>query len=179
MTFRDPETSDDYEKHRGFMLPPEPGKYPAYKYLMHEAKKQKAKYMYPRPKVIHPEAAHKLTMKMIHNLNRQIYGQYYWKHRDTKGVYYAIGWEYQNRGAIHNHMLVGGVPPELDCYRLHEDIYRLAGRNQVFPYDPILGARFYMSKATYAWKRGEIELGGPLRYRLEGIPPALDFGESV
>lgn len=179
MTFRDPVKSEDYEKHRGFRLPPEPGKHPAYVYSLHEAHKQKVKYMYPKPKIIHPEAAHKLTMLMIHKLNRQIYGQNYWKHKDTKGVYYAIGWEYQSRGAIHNHMIVGDVPDDVDRYRLHEDIYKLAGRNHVDAYDPALGARFYLSKAAYAWKRGEIELGGPLLHKLEGIPPSLDFGESV
>ena len=45
--------------------------------------------------------------------------------------------------------------------------YELAGLARIYNYEQGKGAEFYMSKSAYAWKRGEIDLSGPLTFHLD------------
>ena len=114
----------------------------------------------------HIESACKTWDMFIHELNRKIFGWYYWKNK-SKGVSWARGTEYQQRGAVHFHAIIGGVPAEVSRFGLMEHWYDKAGISRIFAYERGRGAEFYMSKSTYAWKKGEIDLGGPLKDRLE------------
>lgn len=114
---------------------------------------------------VHPETALKTWDKFIHGLNREIYGVRYWK-RKHQGVVWARGTELQIRGAIHFHALIGGIPStvrRLDYLDVWND---LAGFARIFAYEQGRGAEAYLSKSAYAWKRGEIDLGGPLALKL-------------
>lgn len=109
---------------------------------------------------IHPEASDKTWNLWIHQLNRQIFGARYWK-RASDGVIWARGQEYQRRGVIHFHALIGRIPDSvrrldwMDCW---DD---LAGFARIEKYDPAKGARFYLGK--YVLKGGQVDVGGPLR----------------
>lgn len=114
---------------------------------------------------VHPETAVKTWGKFIHTLNRQVHGVRYWK-RPNQGVVWARGTELQNRGAIHFHALIGGVPEtvrRLDYMDLWD---KMAGFARIHAYEHGRGAEGYLSKSAYAWKRGEIDLGGPLALKL-------------
>lgn len=116
----------------------------------------------------HPESANKVWRLWIHQLNRQIFGPRYYK-RSSDGVIWARGSEYQQRGALHYHALIGRVPDwvhRLDWLDAWDD---LAGFARVEPYDPSKGARFYLGK--YVLKGGEVDLGGPLTFS-----PLFNFG---
>lgn len=125
----------------------------------------------------HPESADKVWRKYVGDLNRQIFGKNFWKRKD-EGVTWARGLEYQKRGSLHYHAIIGCVPDEVntDLFRLayKETWNELAGFARVYPYERNKGAEFYMSKSAYAWKRGEIDLGGPLKVRMQN--PSLPFG---
>ena len=56
---------------------------------------------------IHPEAADKLFRVWVVQLNKAIYGNRFYRHR-LKGVYWARGLEWQKRGVLHYHALIGG-----------------------------------------------------------------------
>jgi hypothetical protein len=121
----------------------------------------------------HPEQADKLFMLWVHILNRKIYGSNYWKDQ-SKGVYWARGTEYQKRGVIHYHFIMGLFPRDtalnmtLSKYstmdkktlRLNckEKWYELAGIARIYPYLASRGAEYYMSKSSYAFKRGQIDV---------------------
>jgi hypothetical protein len=115
---------------------------------------------------IHPESAGKVWNKWLHQLNREIFGSRYWN-RPNDGVIWARGLEYQRRGVIHFHGLIGRVP-ELTAPLVWMDKWNdLAGFARIFPYDPGKGARFYLSK--YVLKGGQIDLGGPLRMQHQQV----------
>lgn len=130
------------------------------------------------PHHVHPESANKTWMKFIHHINRKIYGVRYYK-RPEDGVVWARGTELQIRGAIHYHALIGctSAPGSQELRRLDlMDLwYDWAGIARIVQYEPGKGAEGYLSKSAYAWKRGEIDLGGPLKARMNGITQnALD-----
>jgi hypothetical protein len=125
----------------------------------------------------HPEAADKVFRLWIHRLNRRLHGRNYWKHPETKGCFWVRATEYQKRGALHYHGMIGEPVPSawaFDLMRDWEDLGRLrvgvsewktkTGYARIYPYgqDGKTGAEFYISKCMYAFKRGEIDLGGPL-----------------
>lgn len=115
----------------------------------------------------HPETAGKAWDRWIHRLNREIYGTHYWKDK-SKGVYWARGTEDQKRGAIHFHALIGGIPDYVHRMRYLDDWFISSGIARIFKYEANKGAEFYMSKSTYAWKRGEIDTSDTLRMEMEG-----------
>lgn len=75
---------------------------------------------------------------------------------------WARGTEFQRRGTIHFHALIGRVPRDIDRFKYMQIWFMLGGIARIFKYEEGKGAEFYMSKSTYAWKRGEIDLGGPV-----------------
>ena len=109
----------------------------------------------------HPETASKTFDLFVHKLNRQIFGCRYYKHPE-KGVTWARASEYQKRGAVHFHAILGRIPEDVRRFQYMDLWYELGGISRVYPYQSRLGAEYYMSKSTYAWKKGEIDLGGPL-----------------
>jgi hypothetical protein len=137
----------------------------------------------------HPEAASKVFDLWVHRMNRRQYGVNYWKHPERLGVWWVRATEYQQRGALHFHALVGGVPSGW-AFSLMQDWETLGrsrtgalewktktGYARIYPYgqDGKTGAEYYVSKSMYAFKRGEIDLGGPLGLRmmqrpLPGVP---------
>jgi|SRR5882672_6413550 len=56
---------------------------------------------------VHPEQAFKCFRRWIAELNVSIYGRRWQKRR--QGVYWVLAWEWQKRGVIHFHALVGDV----------------------------------------------------------------------
>lgn len=123
---------------------------------------------------VHPETAIKTWDKFIHILNRDIYGVKYWK-RENKGVVWARGTELQIRGAVHFHALIGLIPDHIRRLKYLDEWFIMAGIARIYPYIRGNGAEFYMSKSAYAWKRGEIDLGGPLADRLKKDQGELSF----
>ncbi len=120
----------------------------------------------------HPEAAIKCWNRWIHQLNREIFGVRYTA-RLQDGVLWVRGLEYQKRGVIHFHALVGRVPDDVGRFDFMKRWELLAGYARIFPYDPVKGARYYLGK--YVAKGGEIDVGGPLQLDLAQMK--FDFGQ--
>lgn len=100
--------------------------------------------------------------RFTHYLNRDIFGVRYYK-RAGEGITWAVGLEYQTRGVIHAHSIMGRIPDDvrrLSWMDMWED---LSGYARIHPYEKGKGAEYYMSKSTYAWKNGEIELSSTLK----------------
>ena len=93
--------------------------------------------------------------------------QTYWKDKN-KGVIWARGTEDQKRGAIHFHALIGDVPDFMNLVKYRNLWYAKGGICQILPYRKENGAEYYMSKSTYAWKRGEIDLSDTLKKEVGG-----------
>jgi len=123
---------------------------------------------------VHPETAIKTWDKFIHILNRDIYGVKYWK-RKNKGVVWARATELQIRGALHFHALIGLIPASIRRLSYMDTWDSMAGFARIHEYIKGKGAEFYMSKSSYAWKKGEIDLGGPLADRLKKDQGELSF----
>ena len=123
---------------------------------------------------VHPETALKVWNKWIHGLNREAYGVKYWKTK-SKGVVWARGTEFQIRGAIHFHALIGMVPDTVRRMDYVDKWFEMAGIARIYEYEQGKGAEFYMSKSAYAWKRGEIDLGGPLAFHLDTNQGVIPF----
>jgi len=120
----------------------------------------------------HAESANKTWMLWIHRINRACFGTGYWKYKH-KGVIWARGTETQNRGSIHYHAIIGNlhriVPDRFKWMEVWNDY---AGFSRIHPYFVNMGAEHYMSKSTYAWKRGEIDLSETIKYHIDA--PLLD-----
>lgn len=54
---------------------------------------------------VHPERAFKTFRKWVNELNRSLYGRRW--HERGQGVYWVLAWEYQARGVLHFHALLG------------------------------------------------------------------------
>lgn len=118
--------------------------------------------------IIHPESFDKLWDVTIHHLNRTIYGKNYWKDKH-KGVFWAIGKEYQRRGAIHGHALIGGIPDYISRNQIYNFLRDHGAQfSKIEDYQKDCGAEYYMSKSTYAWKRGEIDLSATMKHQMDG-----------
>lgn len=130
----------------------------------------------------HPETADKVWYRWIHNLNRSIFGVRYYNRPDD-GVIWSRGTEYQRRGAVHYHAVIGSIPGSISRMYWLDAWFKMAGICRIYAYQRGRGAEFYMSKSTYAWKRGEIDLGGPLKARLEyeqlGFPSTVALQQRL
>lgn len=121
---------------------------------------------------VHPEAALKIWDGFIHQVNREIFGNRYYK-RKKDGVTWARGTEFQVRGAIHFHAIIGRVPDSVRRMDYVDYWFKKAGIARLYKYEQGKGAEGYLSKSAYAWKRGEIDLGGPLAVRLKKSDTAV------
>ena len=118
--------------------------------------------------IIHPESFGKLWGVTIHHLNQTIYGRHYWKNK-KKGVFWSLGTEYQKRGAIHGHGLIGGIPEYLSRNQIYNFLRDHSAQfSKIEDYQKDRGAEYYMSKSTYAWKRGEIDLSATMKHEVDG-----------
>jgi hypothetical protein len=57
---------------------------------------------------VHPERAAKLFRLLIRRLNRKLYGSHF-ERKGQQGVFWILAWEYQKRGVLHFHALLGDV----------------------------------------------------------------------
>lgn len=124
---------------------------------------------------VHPEAALKVWDGFIHQVNREIYGNRYYK-RKKDGVVWARATEFQVRGAIHYHAIIGRVPDTVRRMDYVDYWFSKAGLARIYQYEQNKGAEGYLSKSCYAWKRGEIDLGGPLAVCLKESDTAVLLG---
>jgi len=117
----------------------------------------------------HPESAAKVFNNLIHAINRDVYGRHYWKDKG-KSVFWVRGTEWQKRGVIHYHSLIGGIP---DFVRMSKYQYwwqdRVAKQCSFERYDASRGGRYYLAKSAYTFKRGEIDLNEALILEAKGL----------
>lgn len=125
---------------------------------------------------LHIDQALKQYSIWIHRLNDYIFGKRY---RETgKGIISIRAAEYQKRGVLHFHLLLGNLP-----YNLHrkswEQVWEIQHSNNGFantyPYDQQLGACGYLGK--YISKGGELDIFLPpwLLERIKGHQLRFDF----
>lgn len=98
--------------------------------------------------------------KWIHNLNRHLYGQHYWKNHS--GLLWVRGEEVQRRGAVHYHVLVGHGPAAKFGKRLTAEFAqqlwsKMAGDGRVELYLPLRRGIAYLVK-KYSPGYGQITL---------------------
>lgn len=108
----------------------------------------------------HPEAADKVFNKWIHIINRKVFGVRYWNRKETDGVLWCKGIEYQQRGVIHFHVLIARVPGEMRRLWAMDEWSKMAGYARIHPYVKHGGAEGYICK--YASKGGILDFGGPV-----------------
>ncbi len=113
----------------------------------------------------HPESANKCFNKFINIINRASFGRNFYKD-EKKGVTWSRGTEYQDRGSIHYHCLIGFVKPELNRFDFMRIWYQMAGLSRIYLFKRNKGAEYYMSKSCYAWKRGEIDLSDTMKFHV-------------
>lgn len=110
---------------------------------------------------VHPEAAAKRLLYLVSALNRDVFGNH-WQRR-TSGIYWVAGIEYQRRGVLHFHGLLG-APENLGekFRRLYwmEFWFRIAGIARIEQISDHVLVAAYVSK--YVTKAGEVELSKSL-----------------
>lgn len=109
---------------------------------------------------IHPEAANKIYMKYIHQINREVFGCRYYKRKE--GIIWTRGSESQKRGALHYHALLGLIPDRVRRLSYMDYWNEIAGFARIYPYERGKGAEQYISKSAYAFKKGEIDFSDTL-----------------
>lgn len=115
---------------------------------------------------VHPERAVKLFRRLIRLLNRRLYGSHY-ERKGKAGVFYVLAWEYQKRGVLHFHALIGDVEDlnarvrRLDFMDIWHGFGPPAGIARILPIDNQDGVRNYVCK--YVAKGGQIDLSSSLR----------------
>jgi len=115
---------------------------------------------------VHPERAGKLFRLFIRKLNRQLYGAHF-ERRGREGVFWVLAWEYQQRGVLHFHALLGDVED------LNARARRLSWMDAWHGFGPPAGfarieaiesqdaVRAYVTK--YVVKGGQVDLSRSLR----------------
>jgi hypothetical protein len=111
---------------------------------------------------VHPEQADKRFYRWIREINESIHGRRY--REKGLGIIYTKAIEYQKRGVLHFHALMG--PDDLNS-RNHFDYMNLwynegNGFARIYPYAPEK-AEWYVSK--YVVKGGEIDVYLPPSYK--------------
>ena len=108
---------------------------------------------------VHPESADKRYRVWCSKINRELFGNRWWKR--GRGVRWIRALELQRRGVIHFHVLLG-APGLGDLRRLRwMDVWDdLAGWARIEPPRSAGAVRRYCAK--YVVKGGEIDIGGAL-----------------
>ncbi len=109
--------------------------------------------------MVHPEAADKRFRTLISKLNRKLFGPR-WSKQPNATVIWARGIEYQKRGVLHFHALIGCQNINLDCYtdRRHwaDEWNDMAGFARIEKIKSAKDAARYVTK--YVTKGGQIDL---------------------
>lgn len=106
---------------------------------------------------IHPEQGVKRFRRWIRTINELQFGVHYRKR--GVGIHWVLAHEYQKRGVLHFHALIGGGVKGLNrasCQVLWHSAEATNGFAYIKAYNPQLGARGYVSK--YVSKGGRIDL---------------------
>ena len=111
----------------------------------------------------HLEAGNKIFRKFINMLNYACEGRNFWK-RPEKCVTWVRSTEYQSRGSLHYHSIIGNITAPLNRFQYMDIWHELAGYARIYHYEKDRGAEFYLSKSSYAWKQGEIDVSDTLQY---------------
>lgn len=132
------------------------------------ARSIKTKVRHP---LIHPERANKVFRLWVSKMNRSLYGPRWAKY--CAGAWWVRAEEFQRRGMLHYHALLGGVS---DLRRLTwmDEWEKLAGYARIEPPKDARAVRSYCAK--YVLKGGEIELGGPLEREGKIVHPPPFLG---
>lgn len=115
---------------------------------------------------VHPERAEKLFRLFIRRLNRKLYGRHF-ERKGHVGVYWVLAWEYQKRGVLHFHALIGDVEDlnlrarRLDFMDLWAGFGAPAGFARIEAIDSQQAVQRYVTK--YVSKGGQIDLSPSLR----------------
>jgi len=115
---------------------------------------------------VHPERALKLFRLFIKRLNVTAYGRHYERKGQT-GVYWVLAWEYQKRGVLHFHALIGDVEDlnakarRFSMMRVWEGFGPPAGFARIETIESQEAVRKYVTK--YIVKGGQIDLSTSLR----------------
>jgi len=115
---------------------------------------------------VHPERAGKLFRLFIRKLNRYLYGSHF-ERKGHAGVFYVLASEYQKRGVLHFHALIGDVEDlnararRLDFMDLWLGFGPPAGIARIEEIKNQDAVRGYVTK--YVTKGGQIELSPSLR----------------
>lgn len=114
---------------------------------------------------VHPERAAKLFRLWIRRLNRALYGAHF-ERKGRAGVYWVLAWEYQRRGVVHFHVLVGDVEDlnvrarRLDWMDVWHGFGPPAGFARIEAVENQSAVRNYVTK--YVVKGGEIDVSASL-----------------
>jgi hypothetical protein len=108
----------------------------------------------------HPERCIKTWALWIAKLNKEIYGNRYYK--KPVSICWVRATELQERGCPHFHAVIGNVPSDVRRLEWLDRWNEIAGFARILPYLAHRGAEFYMSKSAYAWKNGEIDVSNNL-----------------
>lgn len=115
---------------------------------------------------VHPERAVKLFRLFIKRLNRDLYGSHF-ERRGIAGVYWVLAWEYQKRGVLHFHALIGAEQDlntrarRFDYMKLWESFGPPAGFSRIEAIESQEAVQKYVTK--YVAKDGQLDLSDSLR----------------
>ena len=115
---------------------------------------------------VHPERAAKLFRLFIRQLNKKLYGSHF-ERRGHLGVFWVLAWEYQKRGVLHFHALVGDVEDlnararRLDWMDIWHGFGPPAGFARIEDIKSQEAVRNYVTK--YVTKGGQIDLSASLK----------------
>lgn len=114
---------------------------------------------------VHPEAVQKALRRLTNELNKEIFGERFYK-RPHEGIIVAAAMERQQSGNPHIHTLMGNIPATKSRFEIMNWWYEKQGIARVYAYQQGMGAEEYLSKLAYLFKDGkvEIDLLGPLEH---------------
>ena len=103
---------------------------------------------------IHPELADRRYRRFVRQINEALFGRRF--REKGKGIYHVKASEYQKRGVLHFHSLMGGGVWKLRRLTFMDMWFNDNGISRIESYDPKRGAKGYLSK--YVTKGGELDL---------------------
>ncbi len=124
--------------------------------------------------VTHPESAYKRFLWFVNQLNCRLYGRN-WRRNPYGGVYWVNALEYQRRGVVHFHSLLG-APGDLNAMARRYEWKRfwceIAGIARIERIDSAVNVTAYVSK--YVVKGGELDLSRSLAAYVQQARMQLD-----
>jgi hypothetical protein len=102
---------------------------------------------------VHPEQANRRYNRFIRQINESLFGRR-WREKG-QGIYHVCAIEYQRRGVLHFHTLMGGGVWKLRRLTYMDLWDKDNGYARIESYNPNLGAKGYLSK--YVSRGGEVD----------------------